>query len=145
MESNTSPKNNTSVQATTKARKREVKAKSKDTKKKFDKAVLSASSTQPDSQVIKIGLEPRGVASLVKTQYVTLYSVLNKHPLGAYLNFSADLENTFTLADLGKMIESGKMQMRSLKEDVATLLQRCVQSAELANLGIYNACRDIIQ
>ena len=90
MESNTSPKNTNSVQTTTKVRKREAKAKSKDTNKKSDKAVLSASSTQPDSQVIKIGLEPRGVASLLKTQFATLHSILQKHPLGDYLNFSTD-------------------------------------------------------
>ena len=76
MESKNLSQENKKVQVAENVRKRDFKAKSKSDAKKSDKVVLSASSTQPDSQAIKIALEHRGAAYLIKTQFSTLFSVL---------------------------------------------------------------------
>ncbi len=69
MESKNLSQDNKKVQAAENVRKRDVKAKTKDNAKKSAKVVLSASSTQPDSQVIKIAVEHRSAANLMKTQF----------------------------------------------------------------------------
>ena len=76
MESKNLSQDNKKVQAAENVRKRDFKAKTKDNAKKSAKVVLSASSTQPDSQAIKIAVEHRSAANIMKTQFSTLSSVL---------------------------------------------------------------------